>query len=344
MNKITIIIALTMLSLTSFAQLDGDFVEGMVHNPNKYLGQQQKEISNTIESEIKAQIRQQQKQAAKQQAIENYNNKMHTDGQNRMEYYNNPDNYINRDITNRGSSYTTNEPRSSNPQTRDLRTEPIHSENLNSKSLQMLREANKGLFSNEDREITINPNARVQLFDAPSLEYKPYLDKPDRVKRLFNERARKEAERKALENKVAHNNGIIDLIKDGTGLVLGATMKSGVALVSANLNLYAELVKYANECSAGTKKTKEYNDFERFLKIDKALNWLGPELTDSYEIITNASYKTAVDVLAPWVGDKMGVAYVGMEKVGTYSWDMFNSMQIGFSISDYAVSYEKQEE
>lgn len=362
MKRKLFIWAFAILSLPLSAQFGGIDVESMVHNSNQYIGQQQNEIGSIIKSDVEAQIRQRQAQTVQnqqtqlrqqqtrttqQQALENFNSRISAEGQQRMEYYSNPDNYIDRSITNRRPSFNTNSTNryNSSNQPRDLRTRPVHSEELTSKSLQMLREANGNYFSDENREVTIDHNARVQLFDAPSLgEYKPLEKKPSRVRQFLNEQARKEAERKALENEVAHNNGIIDLIKDGTGLVLGATMKSGAALISANLNLYAELVKYTNECSAGAKQTKEFNDFERFLGIDKVLNWLGPELTDSYEIITNASYKTAVDVLTPWVGDKIGVAYVGMEKVGTYSWDMLNSMQIGFSISDYAVTNEKHEE
>lgn len=187
MKRTIIIIACMMLSLTSFAQFEGvDWGQ---------YQREQKEIKNIIESEIKTQIRQQQTKAnqsqtpimrsqtqttqsqtqtARQQALENFNSRISAEGQQRMEYYNNPTNYIDRSITNRRPSLNANSTTSTNrynsqDQSNDLRTRPIHSEELNSKSLQMLREANREYFSNEDREVTINPNARVQLFDAPSL-------------------------------------------------------------------------------------------------------------------------------------------------------------------------------
>ena len=177
MKRFTIVMACMMLSSVVIAQH---------FDPNSYWGQQQIEIGNTIQSEVEAQVRQQQSKAKQsqtqtqtqttnQQALENFNNWISAEGQRRMEYYNNPDIYIDRSITNRKPSINSSNQNSissgHNPQSqrRDLRTEPVHSENLNSKSLQMLREANREYFSNEHREETINPNAQVPLFDAPSL-------------------------------------------------------------------------------------------------------------------------------------------------------------------------------
>lgn len=190
MKKIAIIIAWMLFSLSSYAQLEIDY---------NYLRQQQKEIANTIRPEIEAQARQNmpktqqnqpqanqsqiqlgqrqtQVQVNQQQAIENFNSRISNEGEQRMEYYNNPDNYIDRSITNRKSSLNNTNSQVNSPnrynspnQYNDLRTRPIHSEELTSKSLQMLREANREYFSNEDREEIINPNAQVPLFDAPSL-------------------------------------------------------------------------------------------------------------------------------------------------------------------------------
>lgn len=177
MKRLTILIACMMLSSVGFAQFDIDY---------NYLNQQQKELSKSIKADVDAQIRQKQKQTqqsqsqvrqsqtqtTRQQALQDFNNRISAEGQNRMEYYNNPDNYTDRSITNRGSSAITpnsNHRSNSQSQPRDLRTQPIHSENLNSKSLQMLHEANREYFSNEDREETINPNAQVPLFNAPNL-------------------------------------------------------------------------------------------------------------------------------------------------------------------------------
>ena len=181
MKKITIIIALLMFSLASFGQFEIDY---------DYLRQQQKEIANSIRPELEAQIRaqvmkdlekrrqnqdqmqstQSTTQTARQQSLQDFNNRITTEGQQRMEYYNNPDNYIDRSITNRSTTYGSRDagyrPQS---QPRDLRTRPVHSENLNSKSLQMLREANREYFSNEDGEPTIAPDSQVPLFEAPSL-------------------------------------------------------------------------------------------------------------------------------------------------------------------------------
>lgn len=192
MKKIIIIIALTMLSLTSFSQLEIDY---------NYLNQQQKEIGSIIEADIKAQIRekmkqqqaleqqkqtqllqnqlqskQRQSQSTQQQVLQDFNNRISAEGQQRMDYYNNPDNYIDRSITNRRSSLNNTNSQVNSPnrynssnQSSDLRTRPVHSDELTSKSLQMLHDANREYFSNEDREETINPNAQVPLFDAPSL-------------------------------------------------------------------------------------------------------------------------------------------------------------------------------
>ena len=203
MKRTVIIIACMMLPLASFAQFEGvDW--------GQYQREQQ-EIKNIIESEVKAQIRQQQTktnqsqrqmmqsqtqtiqsqtQTARQQALENFNNKISSEGQIMMERINNPDNYIDRSITNRKSSFnhfnshstssqvnTQNRNNSPN-QLNDLRTRPIHSEELTSKSLQMLHEANREYFSNEDRETTINPNTKVPLFDAPSLDV-PLFNAPN---------------------------------------------------------------------------------------------------------------------------------------------------------------------
>lgn len=181
MKRLPIIIAFMMLSLLSFAQLEIDY---------NYLNQQQKEIGSIIKADVEAQARQnmlkaqqnqtqlgqgqtqtRQGQTSQQQAIQDFNNRISIEGQQRMEYYNNPDNYIDRSITNRSSSAIIPDERyNTQNQPRDIRREPIHSENLTSKSLQMLREANREYFSNEDNETAIDPNARVPLFDAPSLD------------------------------------------------------------------------------------------------------------------------------------------------------------------------------
>lgn len=194
MKKTIIVIACMMLPLASFAQFEG--VEWGQYQ------QEQKELKNIIESEVKAQIRQQQAKAnqsqtpmmrsqtqttqiqtqtVRQQALENFNNRISNEGQIRMEHINNPDVYIDRSLTNRKPSLNQTNPHNTNSQVNapnrynsqnqpnDLRTRPVHSEELTSKSLQMLREANREYFSNEDRETTINPNAIVPLFDAPSL-------------------------------------------------------------------------------------------------------------------------------------------------------------------------------
>lgn len=161
MKNISISILLMMFSLVAFAQFDIDY---------NSLNRQQKALSKTIKSEIDAQIRQQQAREAKQQAVEKYNNRISVEGQNRMDNYNNPDNYIDRSITNRGTSpITPNDRLDPQSQSRDMRSEPVHSENLNSKSLQMLREANGTNFLNVKGEMIVDPNARVHLFETPSL-------------------------------------------------------------------------------------------------------------------------------------------------------------------------------
>jgi hypothetical protein len=187
MKKTIIIIVCMMLPLASFAQFEGvDWGQ---------YQQEQKELKNIIESEVKAQIRQQQTKAnqsqtpmmrsqtqttqsqtqtVRQQALENFNNRISNEGQIRMGHINNPDVYIDRSITNMKPSLNANSTNSTSRynspnQSSDLRTRPVHSEELTSKSLQMLHEANREYFSNEDRETTINPNAIVPLFDAPSL-------------------------------------------------------------------------------------------------------------------------------------------------------------------------------
>lgn len=194
MKKAIIVIVCMMLSTASSAQDWGQYQ------------QDQKELKSAIEADIKAQIRekmkqqqaleqqnqpqmfqnqiqssQRQSQTTQQQALQDFNNRISSQGQQRMEYYNNPDNYIDRSATNRRSilnnsnSHNTNSqvniPNRYNPQNQsgDLRVRPVHSEELTSKSLQMLHEANRDYFSNEDRETTIDPNAEVPLFDAPSL-------------------------------------------------------------------------------------------------------------------------------------------------------------------------------
>lgn len=188
MRRIIVVIAFMLLSSVVFAQFD----------PNSSLGQQQNEIANTIKAEVEAQARKQQTQAqqsqtlmnrnqtqtTRQQVIESYNNRISNEGQQRMEYYNNPDNYINREITNRkpslNSASTQSDPlnRSNSNNHGDLRTEPVHSEALTSKSLQMLREANREQFSSGDRKTAIDPNVKVPLFDAPSLGV-PLFDAPN---------------------------------------------------------------------------------------------------------------------------------------------------------------------
>lgn len=331
MNRLAVAIALFLFPLVSFAQLEIDY---------NYLNQQQKEIGNTIEAEIKAQIRaemkqqqaqqnqnqiqqrQQQTQAAQQQTIQNYNNRISIEGQQRMEYYNNPDNYINRDITNRNSTYFNNGLRSTNPQTRDMRTEPIHSENLQSKSLQMLRDANREVFSNEDRAEKANADVYVQLFEHPYLSERPLMDKPNLMQWAWNEYARQVK----LKNEVDKTNAMIDMTKKGLGVIGGIATKGMVsvgALVSANLNLYSELVKYWNECSSGTRMA---------------------ETSDTFEILGEAALNTAIDFVAPWVGDEVGAAYLGMEKAGKPIWDMVNSAQIGYTLQNFAVNDDKREE
>ena len=205
MKKIIIIIALMLLSWSSFAQFDPETQLGIEYNNlNQQLKQQQNEIGSIIKSDVEAQIkqrqmqtrqsqtqtrqnqmqtRQNQTQTAQQQAIESYTNKMSIEGQIRMEHINNPDNYIDRSITNRKPALNVNSTNSANRynspnQPYDLRTRPIHSEELTSKSLQMLHEANREYFSNEDRETTINPNAQVPLFEAPSLGV-PLFESPN---------------------------------------------------------------------------------------------------------------------------------------------------------------------
>lgn len=204
MKRLTILIACMMLSSVGFAQFDIDY---------NYMNQQQKELSKSIKADVDAQIRQKQKQTqqrqsqvrqcqtqtAQQQALQDFNNRISAEGQSRMEYYNNPDNYIDRSITNRSSSVITpnsNHRSNSQSQPRDLRTQSIHSENLNSKSLQMLREANREYFSNEDRKETINPNAQVPLFDAPSLGVPLWqdLDEEMDMEAVYSELSQKQKE------------------------------------------------------------------------------------------------------------------------------------------------------
>lgn len=375
MKKIIVFIASLLLSLDLFCQ---------------NLNQQMSEIESIIRPEIEAKARealakekekqaqmqqaqmqttQSSAQTAQQQAIQDFNNKISSEGMQRMEYYNNPDNYIDRSLTNRGSALNNtnshvNSPNRYNSQNQynDLRTRPIHSEELTSQSLQMLHEANREYFSTEDREITINPNVRVQLFDAPSLEYKPYVDKPDRKKRILNEQARKGAERKKLENEVAVRNDLIDLSKSAADLVGGVMMDDAIItsvkvwgvelgkgtagfLLSENLSLFSEMAKYWNECSAGTKTTKrDFNRIERELGIDQWESLIGPEMVDSYEMIKNATVNSAIGKVASFVGDKAGVAYVNFEKMGTGAMEVFTSMKIALSLSNFAVSNEKHEE
>lgn len=351
MKKITIIIALMLFPLSSFAQLEIDY---------NYLNQQQKEIGSTIEADIKAQMRekmkqqqaleqqnqpqmfqnqtqsrQQQSQTTQQQALQNFNNRISIEGQQRMEYYNNPDNYINRSITNRRPTINNTSPQNnsflenntnrynSQNQYNDLRTRPIHSEELTSKSLQMLRDANREFFSNEDRAEKANADVYVQLFEHPKISERPFVEKPNLMQWAWNEQAR----RMKLQNEVDNTNAMIDMTKRGLGIVGGIVTKgalSASALVSANLNLYAELVKYANECSSGVRQSEGIND--------------------TFEILGNTIINTAVDFVAPWVGDEVGAAYLGLEYAGTQSWGMLNSVQIGFTLSDFAVNNEKHEE
>lgn len=332
MKRLPIIIAFMMLSLLSFAQLEIDY---------NYLNQQQKEIGSIIKADVEAQARQnmlkaqqnqtqlgqgqtqtRQGQTSQQQAIQDFNNRISIEGQQRMEYYNNPDNYIDRSITNRSSSAIIPDERyNTQNQPRDIRREPIHSENLTSKSLQMLREANKGQFSSLD-EIDWDRPVYVKLFDEPSLgEYHPLEKKPDLVQWAWNEHAR----RMKLENEVAVRNDMIDLTKKGLGLIGSLVVKgatSAGALLSANLNLYSELAKYWNECSSGVRTA---------------------QTSDTFEILLNATKNTIVDVLTPWAGDDFGAAY-GLGEIGTGGMRVFNSIQIGISLSDFAVKNEKQEE
>ena len=181
MKKIFIIIALIMLSLASYAQFE---LNGQVYNLPEY-----NEIYNDIYPEIEAQARQEfynwkksqsqtnqrQTQTTQQQAIQNYNNRISTEGQARMEHLNNPDVYIDREITNRSTSpIVIPDDRYNQPtQQYDLMTRPIHSEGL-SQSLQMLREANREFFLNRNSETTFNTNAQVPLFEAPTLDYRGF--------------------------------------------------------------------------------------------------------------------------------------------------------------------------
>ena len=333
MKRALFIWVFAILSFPLSAQFGGLDVEGFISNPNSssYYRQQKKEIGNTIRSEVEAQARAkrqssqltQTNQSSNNQAVQSYNNRISVEGQQRMEYYNNPDNYINRDITNRRSSYFNNERRSPRSQTRGLGTEPIHSENLNSKSLQSLREANRSQFSSPD-EIDWGRPVYVQLFDEPNLldEHHPLVKKPDLVQWAWNEHAR----RMKLEKDVAARNDMIDLTKKGVGIVGGILVKGSMsvgALLSANLNVYSELAKYWNECSSGARMAKT---------------------SDTFEILGEAALNTLVDVAVPWVGDEVGVAYVGVEKMGTDGMRVFNSLQIGLSLSDFAVNNEKSEE
>lgn len=334
MKRALFIWAFAILSFPMSAQFGGLDVEGFIRNPNSngYYRQQKKEIGNTIRSEVEAQARakrQSSQSTHTNQAVQSYNNRISIEGQQRMEYYNNPDNYINRDITNRRSSYFNNERRSAKSQTRNLGTEPIHSENLNSKSLQSLRETSRDQISPYnngsemlENEIDWDREVYVQLFEKPKLQERPFVQKPDLVQWAWNEHAR----RLKLENEVAARNDMIDITKKGLGLVGGVLVKGSMsvgALLSANLNLYSELAKYWNECSSGARKAKT---------------------SDTFEILGEAALNTLVDVAAPWVGDKVGVAYVGVEKMGTDGMRVFNSLQIGLSLSDFAVNNEKPEE
>ena len=181
MKKIFIIIALIMLSLASYAQFE---LNGQVYNLPEY-----NEIYNDIYPEIEAQARQEfynwkksqsqtnqrQTRTTQQQAIQNYNNRISTEGQVRMEHLNNPDVYIDREITNRSTSpIVIPDDRYNQPtQQYDLMTRPIHSEGL-SQSLQMLREANREFFLNRNSETTFNTNAQVPLFEAPTLDYRGF--------------------------------------------------------------------------------------------------------------------------------------------------------------------------
>lgn len=189
MKKITIIIAWMLFSLSSYAQFDPETQLGIEYNNlNQQLKQQRNEIGSIIKSEVEAQIKQSQTQTtqsqtqmmqsqtqtARQRTLENFNTRISNEGQIRMEHINNPDVYIDRSITNRKPSIDAISTNSTNMyhtpnKSSDLRTQPVHSDELTSKSLQMLREANREYFSNEDREETINPNAQVPLFNAPSL-------------------------------------------------------------------------------------------------------------------------------------------------------------------------------
>ena len=338
MKRITFIIVLILFlqASTSFAQ---------------NLGQQQKEIENIIRPELEAQIRQnmlnaQQNQAPKnqnpmqtrqgqiqtsqQQAVESYTSKMSIEGQIRMEQFNNPDVYIDRDITNRKSSaIIPDDSYNRQNQSRDIRSEPIHSENLNSKSLQSLRETSRDQISPYnngsemlENEIDWDREVYVQLFEKPKLQERPFVQKPDLVQWAWNEHAR----RMKLENEVAVRNDMIDLTKKGLGLVGGVLVKGSMsvgALLSANLNLYSELTKYWNECSSGVRMAKT---------------------SDTFEILGKAALNTLVDVAVPWVGNEAGVAYVGVEKMGTDGMRVFNSLQIGLSLSNFAVKNEKSEE
>lgn len=189
MKRALFIWAFAILSFPMSAQFGGLDVEGFIRNPNSngYYRQQKKEIGNTIRSEVEAQARakrQSSQSTHTNQAVQSYNNRISIEGQQRMEYYNNPDNYINREITNRkpslNSASTQSDPlnRSNSNNHGDLRTEPVHSEALTSKSLQMLREANREQFSSGDRKTAIDPNVKVPLFDAPSLGV-PLFDAPN---------------------------------------------------------------------------------------------------------------------------------------------------------------------
>ena len=212
MKRTVFISVLLLLSKCLFAQLDGVDVNGIVNNPNNYLEKERQDIENTLKSEVEAHNKKQKSQQTQQQIIDNYNNMISNDGQRRMEYNNNPQNYINRDLTNRNSAQKLyNKPQE---QRNDMRLEPIHSDNLNSKSLQYLREANREDFS-DNHDIGMGGDAKVILFDAPTLDGYYGEFNEDNVRRYLN------ASESLAEYFIANPNDLNSILFDEYARVSG---------------------------------------------------------------------------------------------------------------------------
>ena len=198
MKRATLFIAFMVFSVTLSAQIQGDFDNGFTID-RSYYNNQLRDLRSQINSELRngnapTETRQQFNNAIDQiesnmnninygsgtgavqrQQVQNYNNKISNENQQRMVQYNNPQYYTDRSITNTGTQGISADDRYRQPNnyySGNIRTQPIHSENLDSKSLQMLREANSDYFSNGNTDLTIDPNATVPLFDAPSLNDK----------------------------------------------------------------------------------------------------------------------------------------------------------------------------